>query len=153
DLVTTALRLRTPSLLNQGNGWNEDYVQRDQPVKRVTLPGALDIQDYFDRLELIGGSVNPLAYAPHLKTSPLPGIAAKPVLFQFPKGDRTMPNLTSSALIRAANGATSAGLYRHDRVRVVDPSLPVDPHPYLVLFVSLEGDSIKLPDLIGLAVS
>src|SRR5262249_55642119 len=75
------LRLPNPPLLNQGDTWNEDYVLRDQPVKLIGVPGALDIQNFLETVEWLGTIGDPLAYAPHLKTSPLPGLAAKPVLF------------------------------------------------------------------------
>ena len=44
-------------------------------------------------------------------------------------------------------------MYRHDLARAKAPDLPVNPHPYLVLFVSLDGGTITLPGIAGLAVS
>ena len=153
SLVTGALAQRQPSLLNNGDDWDQDYVLRDQPVKVPTVPGALDIQDFFETVEWLGNAGDSLAFAPHLRTSPLAGLKAKSVLVQFAKGDRTVPNPANSALIRAANLRENSWMYRHDRVLAKDSSLPANPHPYLVLFVSLEGDTIQLPDLNGLAIS
>ena len=149
DLVTETLRLHNPPLLNQGDSWNEDYVLRDQPVKAIAVPGALDIQNFFETVEWLGNAGDPLCFAPHLKTSPLAGVAARPVLFQFATADRTVLNPQNSALIRAANLRENSWLYRHDRALKVAPllnaDLPLNPHPYLVLFADFEGSSIKLP--------
>jgi len=153
NLVTGSLSARTPSLLNQGNSWNQDYVLRDQPVKILSVPGAREIQDFLETVEWLGCSGDSLPFAPHLKTSPLPGVTAKSVLFQLARGDQTVPNPTSSALIRAANLRENTWLYRHDRARAVDPNLPANPHPYLALFVNLDGSTIQLPDLIGAGIS
>src|SRR5262249_41272136 len=72
---------------------------------------------------------------------------------QFALGDRTVPNPANSALIRAADLRANSWIYRHDRALKVAPDLPANPHPYLVLFVSLEGDIVKLPGLVGLRIS
>jgi hypothetical protein len=88
-----------------------------------------------------------------LKSSPLPGRSARPVLVQFARADRTMPNPATTNLIRAGGWQSSTWLYRHDLARAKSPDLPLDPHPFLVLFVSLDGGAIQLPGLVGLAIS
>ena len=153
DLTTESLQLRLPPLLNQGTSYDEDYVLPGQPVKVTTVPGAIDIQNFFETVEWLGMSGDPIAFAPHLKISPLPGLSARPVLIQFARGDRTVPNPSNSALVAAAGLQSSTWLYRHDLARPLAPDLPVNPHPYLVLFVSLDGGTITLPGLSGLAVS
>jgi hypothetical protein len=75
------------------------------------------------------------------------------VLFQFARADRTMPNPASTLLIRAAGLQSSTWIYRHDQARQKAPDLPLDPHPFLVLFVSLNGSTIQLPGAAGLAIS
>ncbi len=152
-LATDALRLRLPPALNQGSTYNEDYVLPGQPVKVVTLPGALEIQNIFERLEWLGMQGDPIAFAPHLKTAPLPGDSSRPVLMQFARGDRTVPNPANTLLIWAAGLQGSAWEYRHDRARAQAPDLPANPHPFLVLFVGLDGGAIQLPGLDGLAIS
>ena len=147
------LGLRLPSLLNKGNTYDEDYVLPDQPVKVTTVPGAVAIQTAFDLAEWLGMPGDPLTFAPHLQRAPLAGAAARPVLFQFARADRTMPNPTSSALIKAAGLQSSTWLYRHDLARAKAPDLPLDPHPFLVLFVSLNGSTVQLPGAPGLAIS
>jgi hypothetical protein len=153
DLNALALGSRTPSLLNDGTAYNEDYVLRDQPVKTVAVNGALPIQSYFETIDWLSNQGDPIAFAPHLKTSPLAQGTAKQVLFQFALGDRTVPNPTNSALIRAAGMPENAWMYRHDRARAVLTDLPVNPHPFLVLFVSLDGNTLKLPSTLGLVIS
>lgn len=152
-LTTQMLQVRTPSLLNKGSAYDEDYVLADQPVKVTTVPGAIAIQNVFEMLDWLGLQGDPIAFAPHLKPSTLPGVTARPVLVQFARGDRTMPNPASTALIRAAGLQANTWLYRHDLARQKAPDLPVDPHPYLELFVSLGGGTIQLPTPEGLAIS
>jgi hypothetical protein len=72
---------------------------------------------------------------------------------QFARGDRTVTNPANSALIRAAGLQSSAWEYRHDLARGLVPDLPLDPHPFLVLFVALDGSTVQLPGLAGLAIS
>src|SRR5207247_8826471 len=51
-LLRLALATRQPSLLNVGNtDYNENYVLRDQPAKSNNVPGAIDIQHYFERVD------------------------------------------------------------------------------------------------------
>ncbi len=152
-LATESLQLRQPPLLNQGSGYNEDYVLPGQPVKVTAVAGATGIQNFFETVEWLGMSGDPLAFAPHLKLSPLAGLAARPVLIQFARGDQTVPNPANSALVAASGLQSSTWLYRHDLARAIAPDLPANPHPYLVLFVSLDGGTVTLPGLSGLAVS
>lgn len=64
-----------------------------------------------------------------------------------------MPNPATSMLIRAAGAGSRTWMYRHDLAREKAPDLPLDPHPFLVLFVDLSGEGIGLPGLAGLAIS
>lgn len=152
-LTTDALRLRSPSLLNKGAGYDEDYVLPDQAPKVVTTAGALDIQDVFERLEWLGMNGDPISFAPHLRRSPLAGLPVRPMLAQFARGDQTVPNVANSTLIRAAGLEASTWMYRHDLARAVAKDLPVDPHPFLLLFVSLGGGTVQLPGVAGVAIS
>lgn len=153
SLATQTMQLRMPPLLNEGNSYNEDYVLPGQPVKVTTVPGAIAIQNVFEMLEWLGIQGDPVAFAPHLKRSPLAGAPARPVLIQFARGDRTVPNPSNSLLVQAAGLQANTWMYEHDLARAQDPNLPVDPHPFLVLFVSLGGGAIQLPDAAGLAIS
>jgi pimeloyl-ACP methyl ester carboxylesterase len=153
QLAEQTLEMRVPSLLNQGNTYNDDYTFPRQPAHVVTVPGAIAIQDEFERLEWLSMSGDPIAFAPHLNLAPLAGSAAKPALIQFALGDMTMPNPATSELIDAAGLLSSTWEYRHDLARAKTPDLPADPHPYLVLFVNLDGGTIQLPGVDGLAIS
>jgi hypothetical protein len=144
-IATDTLRFNQPSLLNAANGFNEDYPLPDQPVRVTTVPGALAIQNAFELAEWLGMSGDPVAFASRLNP--------RPVLFQFARADRTMPNPASTTLIRAGGWQSRTWVYRHDLARPLAPDLPLDPHPFLVLFVSLDGSSIQLPGLAGLAIS
>ena len=152
-LAAASLGLRMPPLLNQGNDYREDYVLPDQPVKVVNTAGAIAIQNVFENLEWLGMQGDPAAFAPHLKVSPLPGTAPRPVLMQFARGDETVPNPANSVLIRAAGMEQSTWVYRHDLARAKSPDLPENPHPFLVLFLGLDGGTVQLPSLAGLAIS
>lgn len=152
SLAVQTLGMRMPSLLNQGNTYNEDYVFPGQPVHTVTVPGAIAIQNEFETLEWLGMNGDPMAFAPHLKLAPLNG-SARPMLMQFALGDMTMPNPATSDWINAAGLLGSTWEYRHDLARAKTPDLPADPHPFLVLFVSLNGASIQLPGADGLSIS
>jgi hypothetical protein len=151
DLIT--LGQRNPSLLNQGKGYNADYVLPQQPVHAVTTAGALPIQDLFATLDWLAVSGDEMSFVPHLRVSPLAGGAQRPVLVQFARADRTMPNPATSNLILAGGLQDSTWIYRHDLARAKAPDLPIDPHPFLVLFVSLGGSTIQLPGLDGLSIS
>ena len=153
SLTIETLALRNPPLLNQGNTYNEDYVLPNQPVHTVTVAGALPIQNAFENIDWLGMLGDPISFAPHLNLSPLVGRTARPSLFQFALGDMTVPNPMNTALIRAAGGQPNGWEYRHDLARAQTPDLPVDPHPFLELFVSLGGSTIQLPGLDGLSIA
>ena len=122
DLVQT-LGVRQPSLLNEGSDYNENYVLRDQPVDINDVPGAIEIQNYLERIDWNSMTGDPLAYASLLRP--------KKILFQFAIGDETVPNPTESALVRAAGGEASTWVFRNDLALAVYPTLPTNPHAYL----------------------
>jgi hypothetical protein len=103
SLVGLALLTRTPSLYNAVpdpslQNFVENVPLRDQPPLVDTVPGASAIQESLDRSEWAQQAANPVAYAPHLRADPLDGVPAKAVIVQFAKGDRTVPNPTTSAI-------------------------------------------------------
>jgi hypothetical protein len=57
-------------------------------------------------------------------------VPAKPVLGQFAKGDQTVPNPTTTALLRAGDLADRATFYRHDLAVAEDSRLPRNPHGF-----------------------
>jgi hypothetical protein len=125
-----------PSLLNNGADFNDNFVLRDQPAKVNTVDGAPAIQDFFNTLDWLSAPGDPLSYTPHLNTTPLANVPAKKVLFQFPLGDRTVPNPEESAFIRGAGLLSSTTEFRNDTAttlaRTLGQTLPSDPHAFLV---------------------
>jgi hypothetical protein len=95
------------------------------------VPGAIAIQKVLDNAEWVMLSSASLAYVPHLRTAPLAGIAPKSILVQFAKGDQSVPNPFTSALLRAGDLADRATFYRHDLAYAENPSLPKFVHPFL----------------------
>ena len=86
---------------------------RDEPPRVNNVPGAMAIQQTLDRFQWVQQAGNPVSYAPHIRKQPLQGVA-KPVLVQFAKGDMTVPNPTSSALVRAGGLQDRAIYFRND---------------------------------------
>ena len=76
---------------------------------------------------------NPVAYAPYLRASPLPGHPLKRILVQFAKGDQLLPNPATTAMIRSGRLADRTTLYRADLAYSANPSkMPKDPHNFLL---------------------
>jgi hypothetical protein len=144
DLAIEMLSTRVPSLLNRRGSFEEDYVLPGQPPYVVRLPGAMPIQNVFENLEWLSMQGDPMAFATHL---------GLPVLWQFARADRTMPNPATANLIKAAGGLASTWEYRHDLALAKAPDLPLNPHPYLALFISLDGSTVQLPGLDGLSIT
>ncbi|MGC4055953.1 MAG: hypothetical protein QM757_44665 [Paludibaculum sp.] len=143
-LVQAYLGLRVPALLNAAPDFDEQYVGRDEPVKILTVPGAADLKDVFERLEWIEAAGAPATFAPHLTTAPLAGVPAKRVLFQFAIGDQTVPNPSNSLLVRCANAQAMTSIYRHDLARALRPELPANPHAYFAFLLDVNGAPISL---------
>jgi hypothetical protein len=97
-----------------------------------TVPGAVDIQEVLERQEWAALAGSPLAYAPHLRKDPLPGVLAKSVIVQFAKGDPAVPNPTTTALLRAGDLADRATYYRHDLAFAENPALGTGPHNFMI---------------------
>ena len=74
---------------------------------------------------------NPVAYAPFIRKQPLAGHVAKPVILQFAFGDQTVPNPTTTAILRAGDLADRATFYRNDLARAANPAVPANPHTFL----------------------
>jgi hypothetical protein len=135
--VGVALATRIPALLNTpplvppAFGFNENIPFRDQPALTNTVAGAIEIQDFFDRAEWVAQSGNPVAYAPHIRKDPLPGLTPKPLIVQFAKGDGTVPNPTNSSLIRAGELLDRTTYYRNDLAFAANPLVPKNPHTFL----------------------
>jgi hypothetical protein len=157
--VGTSLASRAPSLLNApgvtsldgvsvlGPRFDENMPLRDgvpltvrltDGTERViqspvinTVSGAMPIQEVLEHYEWVSQSGDPLAYAPHIRKTPLAGVPAKSVIYQFAKGDQIVPNPAATALLRAGDLADRATFYRHDLAFAENPQLPTNPHGFL----------------------
>jgi Alpha/beta hydrolase family len=133
------LQARRPSLLNPPGidaldrvpvgppRWNENKPLRNLPPVVNTVAGAMPIQELIDRTEWAFQPGNSLAYAPHLRREPLPGVPARSVLLQFAKGDQTSPNPAMTAFLRASGLANNTTFYRYDLAVREDSSIPKGP--------------------------
>ena len=129
------LAARVPSLINVGGTsgfeFNENIPLRDLPPLTNTVPGAMAIAELVDRHEWAQQSANPVAYAPLIRRQPLHGSVPKAVVVQAAKGDKSAPNPTSWALLRAGDLVDRATFFRNDLAFASNPAFPKDPHFFL----------------------
>ena len=140
-LTSLALVGRVPSLINLpptpgvpfpfNLNFNENMPLRDLPTVLNTVPGALDIAAFIDRSQWVTQAGNPVSYAALIRKQPLHGHAAKPVIIQFAKGDVTVPNPTTSAIIRAGGLADRATYFRNDLAYANNAAVGKNPHTFL----------------------
>jgi hypothetical protein len=140
-LTAIALATRAPQLLNLAPtpgvpvpfnlNFNENIPLRNLPLVVNNVPGATAIAQVLDRFEWVQQSGNPVLYAPLIRKAPLPGSAAKPVIVQFAKGDVTVPNPSSSAILRAGALQDRATYFRNDLAYAATPGIPKNPHTFL----------------------
>jgi hypothetical protein len=158
-LLGSRLASRMPSLLNTPGITQIEGVDRGAPhffenmplrdglplsvtladgtVRQIRSPvtndvdGAMAIQQLFERIEWVGLAGDALAYAVHLRKSPLPGVPAKSVIIQLAKGDQAALNPASSALLRAGDLAEQTTFFRNDLLFAADPTVPKNPHVFL----------------------
>jgi Bacterial Ig-like domain len=136
-LVGLALLGRTPSLYNavpnidpndisnSFTNFNENMPLRNLPLVVDTVPGAEAIANLLDNTEWAQQAGNPAAYAPHI---------TRPVIFQFARGDQTVPNPTTSAILRACGCANRATLFRNDLAHAAF-NTSKNPHTFLTNIV------------------
>jgi uncharacterized protein (TIGR03437 family) len=132
DEAALYLSQRTPNLLNAEADFNDNYVLRGQPVRVNDVPGAIEIQRQFDLTEWLQAGGDPLGFAARLgqRLSGAPGGSQPAVLWHYARGDQSVPNPTTSSLIRTAGGRGTVMEFRHDAARAVDSTLPENPHAY-----------------------
>lgn len=111
---------------------NENLPLRDQPAVVNTVAGAMALQEYTDQSEWASQLGNPVAYAPYIRKAPLAGNPAKSVIYQLAKGDQTVPNPTSTAIIRAGGLQDRVTYYRNDiAFAATGGAVPRNPHTFL----------------------
>jgi hypothetical protein len=111
--------------------FNENLPLRNQPALTNNVAGATALQEFVDQLEWAAQAGNPVAYAPYIRKSPLRGNPLKSVIIQYAKGDKTVPNPTATALVRAGDLADRATFYRNDLAFALDPTVGKNPHTFL----------------------
>ena len=137
SLIGFALFNHVPSLYNVPHdpafqNFVEHMPLRNQPILVDDVPGASAIQEFLDRGQWAQEAGDPTAYAPHLRAEPLADVSPKAVIVQFAKGDKTVPNPTASALIRAGALTDRATYFRNDLAFASIPGYTVkNPHAFL----------------------
>ena len=108
--------------------FNENLPLRNEPPLINTVAGAMEIQESLDYMKWAGQSASSLVYAPYLRKSPLPGLAAKSVIIQLASGDQRATNLGTTALLRAGELQDRATFIRNDLAYAENHAVPKDPH-------------------------
>jgi hypothetical protein len=127
-LVGFSLLTRVPSLYNAEpeppafDNFDENMPLRNLPIRVDTVPGASAIQTVLENDIWAQQSANPAAYAPFITA---------PVIIQFARGDETVPNPTTTAILRAGNLASRATLFRNDLAVAANPAVAHNPHTFL----------------------
>jgi hypothetical protein len=127
-LVGISLITRSPSLYNNPapdpflTNFKENIPLRNLPIETDTIPGASAIQTVIDNTEWAQQAGNPAAYAPFITA---------PVIIQFARGDKTVPNPTASAIIRAGDLQSRSTLFRNDLAVAANPAVSHNPHTFL----------------------
>ena len=116
--------------MNGEKDFTESIPLFGEPPVKQPAPGALEIQDFFDRVEWLNQSANPVAFAPYLVQAPLGPPRA--VLVQWAVGDRTVPNPTTDSILRAGDLYLWSSVYHHERVAATLPErFRNNPHGFL----------------------
>jgi hypothetical protein len=134
-LVGLSLLTRVPQLYNAVpnaglDNFNENIPLRNLPSVIDTVPGASAIQQLIDNTEWAQQAANPAAYAPFI---------SRPVILQFARGDMTVPNPTTSAIIRAGHLQSRTTLFRNDLAFQANPAVAKNPHTFLTNVASAAG--------------
>jgi hypothetical protein len=136
-LVGLSLLGRTPSLYNavpnvdpnditnSFTNFKENIPLRGLALAVNDVPGATPIANLIENTEWAEQAGNPAAYAPFV---------TRPVIFQFARGDHTVPNPTTSAILRACGCANRATLFRNDLARPA-VGTSANPHTFLTNIV------------------
>ena len=134
-LVGIALLTHSPSLYNATpvtlTNFNENMPLRNLPPV-IATPDQVAIQQFLDWSIWEQQTGNPAAYAPDI---------TQPVIIQFARGDETVPNPTTSAILRAGDLASRATLFRNDLAFAQVPGYTVkNPHTFLTnVFVPVQA--------------
>ncbi len=141
SVLGNILASRTPSLINAPGvtaidgvatgapHFDENKPLRDQTPVINTVAGAMELQQALEFAELVQeNGLTPVTWARYLRLTPLPGMYAKSVIYQFAKGDQNATNPGTTALIREGGLQDRTLYYRHDLAFATDPTMPTNPH-------------------------
>jgi hypothetical protein len=144
-LVGLSLIGRVPSLYNAvPNPTFTNFVE-NMPLSGLpplvdTVPGADAIQRQLDWNVWAQAAADPAAYARHLRAEPLANVDAKAVIVQFAKGDMTVPNPTTTAIVEAGGLADRTLWFRNDLAFAGVPGYTVrNPHTFLTNLAGVPG--------------
>jgi hypothetical protein len=136
-LVGLGLLQRTPSLYNAVpnpslTNFVENMPLHGQPILVDAVPGADAIQAQLDEAIWAQTPADPAAFARHIRAEPLAGVDPKAIIVQFAKGDQTVPNPTTSAIVRAGRLEDRTTYFRNDLAFATVPGYTVrNPHTFL----------------------
>lgn len=146
--IGVPLRDRVPSLINSPSltniggvtvlppFFNEGLPLRNQAPLINTVAGAMETQEVLDHMKWASQAASSLACAPYLRKSPLTGVPAKSVLFQFSIGDQIATNPTTTAVLRAGDLADRATYFRNDLARAENGLVAKNPHSLIRLIAN-----------------
>jgi hypothetical protein len=110
----------------------DDTTRVIQSPVTTSVEGAVAIQEMFDRYEWVSQAGSPVAYAPLIRKAPPSSGTTKMPLYVMLKGDQSVQNPTTTAILRAGELADRTMYYRHDLARADSPSLPANPHGFRI---------------------
>ncbi len=121
--LTTAA-LQAAGLLNSDDP-TRNFFQEQMPLRgegpvTVTVPGAVEIQEYLARSTWLSRPGSPETFAPLVEP--------ERAVFQIAFGDQTVPNPMSYMVIDAGDLWSRTSLYRNDRT----PQAGTNPHGFLL---------------------
>jgi hypothetical protein len=99
----------------------ENIPFRGEPILVDAVPGASALQQSLFRYMWVRQTANPSGYAHLLK---------RPLIVQFAKGDKLVPNPSTSILLRAGNLEHRATYFRNDLAWAANPVYQKDPHTF-----------------------
>ena len=104
-----------------GINFNENMPFKGQPLVVDTVNGAEAIQNFLDDSEWAQQAGNPEGWAPYI---------SMPVIYQFARGDKTVPNPTASRVIHAGHLESRTTLFRND---LTNPLFGTSSNPHTFL--------------------
>jgi hypothetical protein len=104
-----------------GINFNENMPLKGKPLVVDTVNGAEAIQNFIDESEWAQQAGNPEGWAPHI---------SMPVIYQFARGDKTVPNPTASRVIHAGHLESRTTLFRND---LTNPLFGTSSNPHTFL--------------------